>query len=106
MLARFNAICEKMKELEFISTKVDNYQDNYDFDPTRGIQGIPSDVMFNNDYTYQPVEDLITSLNSPSTGLYPNYLADNTTFSVPQLNNNYLLNYLNLIDRNRAAALE
>ncbi|GBC06645.1 hypothetical protein RclHR1_00070012 [Rhizophagus clarus] len=94
LLAHFCAIREKLKELEIVTSGPFNgAKDNshYGIDLTRGFQGIqeiPQDYPFN----YVPenyVDGLITSLGSPSSIVYPNYLADNTTFS--QFNNYYLL---------------
>ncbi|CAG8463418.1 23254_t:CDS:2 [Rhizophagus irregularis] len=102
--ANFYAIREKLKELEIVtSSSFIGVRDNphYDFDLTRGIQGIqpiPQEYNFNNPENY--FDDIFMPLNSPANG-YPNCLADNTTFS--QFNNNYYLleRYKELEEKNR-----
>ncbi|RGB41894.1 hypothetical protein C1646_738891 [Rhizophagus diaphanus] len=100
----FYAIREKLKELEIVtSSSFIGVRDNphYDLDLTRGTQGIqaiPQEYNFNNPENY--FDDIFMPLNSPANG-YPNYLADNTTFS--QFNNNYYLleRYKELEEKNR-----
>ncbi|RIA82630.1 hypothetical protein C1645_497817 [Glomus cerebriforme] len=103
MFNHFCAIDEKMKELEFANSSLfigikndnfsNNFQNNYEFDPT---QGIPQDLDFNNvneGYTpHQPIENLLSPLNSHSL-IYPNYFADTASFSGSQFNNNQLLSF-------------
>ncbi|GBB99297.1 hypothetical protein RclHR1_03480001 [Rhizophagus clarus] len=94
ILAHFCAIREKLKELEIVTSGPFNgAKDNSDngIDLIRGFQGIqaiPQDYLFNN-VPENYVDGLFTSLGSPSSIVYPNYLADNTAFS--QFNNYYLL---------------